>query len=226
MKWNFSDLLQFYGTKDNQLVLRFHSEQVLLHPHQADQVSKRLADFFTVQRPFPAEPCDAYILNTGEDEPLEGEGSSVVDVSVGQQLELRELREEERRTHRQLEETQSMSPISRNGERRKAFRQKSRVRDDPRSVNNLDTVEELSTLMDTDFSRETKWTLERNSPIYDSVASTRLDATLQRSKVTFSSLSQTLKLGSSMANHVPPPLPAKPTDMVTQQEEVDSPDYR
>ena len=108
------------------------------------------------------------------------------------------------------------SPFSRRGERRKAFRRK------PQNLlSSEDSVEVLSELMDTDFSTcQPAWNNEQgSSPVYDSVASARVDRTLKLSNLTYTALSQTLKWTKQaqktnnrggMVISRPPPLPPKP----------------
>ena len=134
----------------------------------------------------------------------------------------------------------NISPILRNGEHRKGFRQRkevTRIQHEPLTIE--DSVEELSRIMNTDFgSGEAEWTHETDSPVYDRVASARVDSTLKLSRLTYTSLSQTLKwnrkaqkrkknisfedthsindsVTASPTKVSPPPLPPKPAKFTT-----------
>ena len=137
-------------------------------------------------------------------------------------------------------DSNSTSPILRNGEHRKGFRQRREVKRahqyEPLTIE--DSVEELSRIMNTDFgSGEAEWTHETDSPVYDRVASARVDCTLKLSRLTYTSLSQTLKWNrkaqkrkkkisiedahpvndsvNATTKVSPPPLPPKPARFTT-----------
>ena len=123
----------------------------------------------------------------------------------------------------------SKSPIARNGESRRAFRkQKSKktVPIDPKQTRNLDSVKELSELMKTDFKTDARWTNRDSNPIYDVIASARIDVTLKRNNITFSSLSETLSSAPPLPTSAPPPLPSTTSNERATQEEDPPAEYR
>ena len=117
-----------------------------------------------------------------------------------------------------------ISPFGRHSNRRKAFRKKRNL------LTKEDSLEDLSEIMGVDFnSVSPSWSMKGNgiNPVYDSVASTRVDTLLKLSKLTSPSLSTTLKHNkrTSVLNHrvpfpyeevtFPPPLPQKPANFRT-----------
>ena len=59
-------------------------------------------------------------------------------------------------------------------------------------VRDIDTVEELSRIMGTNFRVELKWG-ERDNPFYDMIVGPKVDSTLRKTRVTYSSLTETLR---------------------------------
>ncbi len=174
-------------------------------------------------------PFNSYVLNTGEGEEEEGkEEHEVINVKQEHVSSLEISNEEAKRANKPSKNRKS--PISRQAERRKAFRQKSRglLESPKKTTGNQVTVEELSALMNTDFTTDTKWTNRNSNPIYDSIAGTRAGMTLKRSNVTFSSLSVTLATPPPTPSRPLPPLvPSKPNMVMVQQEDTGAPpEYR
>ena len=115
------------------------------------------------------------------------------------------------------------SPFGRHGNRRRAFRKKKNL------LTKEDSVEDLSEIMGVDFnSINPSWSVKGNavSPIYDMVASTRVDTLLRLSKLTSTTLSTTLKHSKRTSVlqrvplpyeevHFPPLLPPKPPNFRT-----------
>lgn len=117
-----------------------------------------------------------------------------------------------------------ISPFGRHSNRRKAFRKRKNL------LTKEDSLEDLSEVMGVDFnSVNPSWGMKGSgvNPVYDSVASTRVDTLLKLSKLTSPSLSTTLKHSkrSGVLNHrvplpyeevtFPPPLPQKPAHFRT-----------
>ena len=98
------------------------------------------------------------------------------------------------------------SPITRRHLRRKAFRRKpSGSTEVYPIIDHSDTVDSLNQLLDTDFAREARWS--NDNPVYNEVAGARIDSTLKRSCITYTSLTQTLQKQSvsKSADHLHEP---------------------
>ena len=98
------------------------------------------------------------------------------------------------------------SPITRRHLRRKAFRRKpSGSTEVYPIIDHSDTVDSLNQLLDTDFAREARWS--NDNPVYNEVAGARIDSTLKRSCITYTSLTQTLRKqsASKSADHLHEP---------------------
>ena len=215
-------MVEYFITGLDCLTLKFNSEQtIVIHTTSIPQICQQVTQS-TGLKPHQ-ESFESYTLQTGEQELDSHDDIEVISVEthfnrhkrkgvihVSEQPDSDEDGMTEEIVHKRTKE--SLSPIARNGESRKAFRHhKVQKRRNLQIANNhsnktrtrllvnkdivhvMDSVEELSELMETDFKTETEWTQDDDNPMYDSIASSRVDTTLRKTRVTFSSLSQTLK---------------------------------
>ena len=218
--------------------MSFNGDEVMLETAYGLEISQYLTEITGI--PAKQKLVECYTLEAGgDDESFDG----IEVIAVRNQNSCFDAIPRKR-------DSNNISPILRNGEHRKGFRQRREVKrghqHEPLTIE--DSVEELSRIMNTDFgSGEAEWTHETDSPVYDRVASARVDCTLKLSRLTYTSLSQTLKwnrkaqkrkkkisiedthpiddsVNASTTKVSPPPLPPKParfstslTVRVTQQ---------
>lgn len=164
-------------SSDGIIKIVFETESISLRPF--NRIISELSRYVEISYE-EADAFNSYVLDTAST--ADKDESSSTDTAAGIVLPPHQQQSGE-----QVNTSSSKSPISRNGDRRKAFRQKSRP--SPINPNDLDDIKELSILMKTNLTNDLRWNNRDSNPIYDSIAGTRVDATLKRSKVTFMSLS-------------------------------------
>lgn len=217
MFWPSDTIKQVILSADNDVHVSFtNNETVHFETLYGVDISQCIADSHnvTITRPH------SYTLETGDDDDSHN-GIEIVDIQQQQTLgsDLVSLRK-----------TQGQSPFGRHAKRRQAFRKRRSL------LTKEDSVEDLSDVMGVDFtSIEPSWSVAGVSPVYDSVAGTRVDATLKLSQLTSSTLSHTLKFNRrtqkrrptrDMEIELPPPLPPKPfhfTTTLTVEVNTDAP---
>lgn len=174
MSWNLSKELSSVTMSSDRIIrITFDTESVCLNPNY--QVINELSRYVEISYE-EEEAYKSYVLDTTAADSVESTDTAAETINCT-------VPPVQQQSGEQVNNTRK-SPISRNGDRRKAFRQKSRP-----SPNQVDDINELSALMKTNFTDDLRWDNRDSNPIYDSIAGTRVDATLKRSKVTFSSLS-------------------------------------
>ncbi len=218
---------------NHQISFSFKYDIIYIKSQNISQITQQISQYSTAYSTSSIDSFNTYILHTGDtNSDDESQDDDDIDddeiINVHTSVSGDDINDEA--AGESAFPKSSRSPIARNGESRRAFRrQKSSKLIDPKQTRNLDSVKELSELMKTDFKTDTRWTNRDSNPIYDVIASSRIDVTLKRNNITFSSLSETLTTVPPLPTSAPPPLPsAKPHELVTQQLSTEEPpaEYR
>lgn len=215
-------------SSEDEVKLSFTTqEQISFTTHHSTDISLCISDTYSI----PIDRPPSYTLETGgggggDDDSHSGiEIVNVKQVSPNIQVSPPPTAEGSGggvfSPRRQQQQTRRLSPFGRHTKRRRAFRKKRDL------LSKEDSVEDLSEMLGVDFTTiEPSWSVtEGVSPVYDSVASARVDTTLKLARLTSTALSATLRwnrrgqrrptIDTSEQTPPPPPLPPKPFHFTT-----------